>query len=159
MSTDYNVYIGPYIELKTKHRITHPEYPTCKKKKCSKYLKSFSDSSKFCDKCGSELVIKTKSKKEKVDFWSFCDQYENPDGMMDAFYSPEYMDPAIIIPCDFGESIDPVHEGGVLELMNATPEADIAKLKNEHEDAIAKMEDYFGKTNLTFKWGVVSYTS
>lgn len=158
MGSSYEVYIGPYIEVKGKIKKQVEKV----KRVCKNHPKEKFNNEKYCSKCG-ELII-TEDYVEEISM-SIDDFLCEIDGdFNDHLWYPYYLNHknTIFLPnkkIPNGYKIPNSYEGGVAELNNLDYITTNQKIwvENEYKKYLDLIKQEIGENKVEVKWGCVGY--
>jgi len=162
MGLSYSLYIGPYIqctEIATPYEINKR---ACWNRQCSQAEQSVWDNEKlFCSKCGNAIENKKISKVGNQCREAWEDMVTEYKEHLYPVNSPQKSNHIIMVPniqmktisrsLAFNTRSDSIN-------VEVTPQSITDELKNfktEMNSEIAIVEKYWGKENVTIKWGII----
>lgn len=153
MSTDYNVYVGPYIRVANPKKPHKIEVKCCNKKGCNLFQAVTKNN--FCPSCGSPIKSITKSDNRRIEASGWADFNDK------LFLLGDYIDlrnEEIFIPVGgvFGKTLNLCYDGGVIDSEENT--ATIQRFKDYYKLFIEKIQEMYKETPVV-KYGVIAYTS
>lgn len=172
MSVDYSVYVGPYLECKTKQVPTTLNITSCVNHECPNYrVRLMGEQPPYCPHCGDEIgSYATSVMREEPDN---TDLYE--DEKFQEIFDFLHGDVAdrlqntrnvhIYVPNEIrapGFTFDPRGEFDVRELNPKSLVYDPARWKAQVDGTSAfkkLVQMYGGFENVVFKWGVINTAS
>ena len=159
MSCNYQVYLGPYIQVHNPIRTGKKTIKTCSNKGCSKHRTESSDA--FCPKCGSPVNDVSIPCKERTEF----DVYTEFKGKEPLWkVNAEGLERS----SDYGFYTSNMKHGPGQRLSN---DAEIIPLTAEdvqkqidtitifHGNEISRLKKIFGNDSVQIKWGAIAYWS
>ena len=150
MSSSYNVYVGPYIEIYNPIKNTKVLKSTCITKGCEQ--SGIVSKAKFCPDCVKAIGKALFDAKERVEF----DVEEAFDGELTDIM-PENEDENYFHLHDneidgVGRNLDDC-EQSLTEITAETINQEITKLDYKYEEHIETLKKTFGEENVKVKWG------
>lgn len=160
MGVDYNVYVGPFLEVHNPPRQDKEERNCCSNPHCSKHKRETGD--KFCSECGREIGTVSVAVEKPLWFNSYeeTDERIAPACHHYGGFSGDKKDYNFFIPnlLGYGRHFD----AESMELLEITPETitdQTQRFTNDFAADFRKMADFFGSDSMKIKWGVMLYAS
>ncbi len=159
MGVDYNVYVGPYVEIEILKKPTKKEtyeYPGCPKPICRKYHEA-QNKAKFCSDCGAAIETIVEEVDEEWDIYELLEHHEVIGEMYPDSIDEENGDTQLFFPCaedlkagSWSLKYDSVWE----DLSDLNVEEEIQKVKDQCSKSLAILEEVYGAKPVV-KWGVI----
>lgn len=157
MSTNYNVYIGPYIQAFNPKQTGVDKHYGCPNPKCKRY--TLPNSSNFCDKCGTGITLVEVPIETQIRFDTY-DECKDRITSISSEYLPDSLKYyAFFVPnvgklghrlCDYNVNVE--------EIPISKIESDIKRLEIEFSNEIKRVREVF-TNGVSIKWGVITYVS
>lgn len=155
MSTDYNVYIGPYIRVANPKRPHKIEVNCCAVKSC-KLLHQVTDN-KFCPSCGTPIKSVTKQENRQIE----ADGWEEFDDKLTPLVSNEFLNlknKEIFIPNGgiFGKHLSLRFNHGIFKFEDEN--SSIEGFKDYYKSFLEKIQEMYKEIPVV-EYGVITYLS
>ncbi len=172
MGIDYNVYVGPYIEIETKKQPTKQkeyEYKACLNNKCKLFREAQRTKNhgygeppaKFCSQCGGEIKTIKETLDEEYDVYELCEEFGILDQVSPDYSDSENGDTQLFFPRiedRKGGSLNIKYDEVWEDLSDLDVAVEIEKVKQECSKALEVLEKAYG-VKPKIKWGVISSAS
>lgn len=166
MSIDYTYVVGPLLVINLTPRTVSDEIVCCPNKQCEKYWKQTDDN--FCPKCGEEVMLHEFEREKMVGCHDFVNSLWNEDINLDRedeclnlFMNPEYAgtkDIAIVVSNITAHNYH-VEMDDFRLLKDMDVEGKMEKFKDDNEDYLEEIRQFFGKENVSIEFGICNFTS
>jgi hypothetical protein len=164
MGLEYHVYLGPYIQFKTKkipQRQEEYEKFSCRNEKCPKFDKGIRGDIEFCAKCGKVPERQIEHYQEDMCLFEYAEKMGIEDEVNPDFSNEENGDTQIWFPnlnlkrhTNWDVKYDEVWED--LSTLNVQEEIELVKIKCAR--AIEVLEAEYG-VKAEIRWGLISSIS
>lgn len=160
MGIDYNVYAGPYIEIKVTKLPTHKvewEFHACPNAMCNSFRKS--QNGKFCCNCGTPIrLFKEESDEAWDDLHGMAEELGIDDQVSPDFSEETNGDTQIWYPIldnRMGGSWSVKYENVWEDLTDLDVKVEIRKVEEQCDKALKILEEIYG-VKPAIKWGIIS---
>lgn len=158
MSTQYNVYVGPYIQVYNPSKTpSGPQYYRCENPNCVKY--NIKSSNKYCSNCGSLIVLSPPSM-ERIEF-DVYNEFNESLSEIDSERSNKNYQYFIsnISPINIGNRYSSDCECEITSFQENVIADDLKLMSDTYKKEIAKLKEVFGDDDAVVRWGIITYYS
>lgn len=160
MGVDYTCYIGPYLKVKNPNKDTTETFRCCLTRPCKLYHREVGISVNFCPECGIKIGQHSRPTQTRIDFDYYSELNERMSEAMGEYRPSADRDSHYLISNikgTPGTSFDPESDFLEQELTYQNSGTQIEEFKLCFAKEITYLEKKFGKSAITFHYGVLNW--